>query len=61
MSIDLEAESNQLYNEGFDDGYNGYDKNSNDPDYLQGYYDGLEEAEDITPEYNFYDEWDYED
>lgn len=47
MSVETTmTEENKLYNEGYDDGVEGRVRKSMDPSYLEGYYDGVEEAEE---------------
>lgn len=65
MSTDVvsQTELDRLYNKGYDDGYDGDAKAGTEPDYLQGYYDGQQEAEEADSYddgvYSTY--WDYED
>lgn len=58
MSVDVtETAGDEDYNDGYDDGYNGYSKRSNEPDYLQGFYDGREDNPHYgADDYEFY--WD---
>jgi hypothetical protein len=40
-----EMEAERLYNTGYDDGYNGKAKRDSNPDYLDGWYAGDEDAD----------------
>lgn len=47
MSIDVtETDIDSMYNDGYDHGYAGHAKFSDNPSYLEGYYDGLQDADD---------------
>lgn len=48
-----ETEADRLYQEGYDDGYEGAVRTSTDAEYLQGYYDGLNESEDEDDYYDY--------
>lgn len=45
MAIDLEAQDETLYEEGFNDGFDGYSPRNEDPAYIEGFWDGVREAE----------------
>jgi len=49
------SDEDRLYNEGFDDGLAGRSKRSFEESYLEGYYDGLREAEECD-EIEFYED-----
>ena len=60
MSItETETEETRMYNEGWNDGYEGNARSSEHPSYLEGFYDGLEESDDLDGSY--YGSWDDED
>lgn len=60
MSIDVtETDWDTRYSEGYDDGYAGHSRKSDDSAYLSGYFDGLDEAEE-EEEWDDYD-YDYSD
>lgn len=45
MSVDVsESGSDRTYYDGYDDGYGGWVRKCNEPDYLEGYYDGLKDS-----------------
>jgi hypothetical protein len=48
-----EMEAERLYNTGYDDGYNGKAKRDSNPDYLDGWYAGDEDAEDSDDYYSY--------
>jgi len=65
MTAEIFEDVESLYNDGYDDGYNGHIKKSGHPSYLEGYYDGQEEAEAEDDwsayDYDFFSDGDDED
>jgi hypothetical protein len=56
-----ELEADRRYKEGFDDGYEGNARKSEHPTYLEGWADGLAEADDDEDWDEEMGDWDYWD
>jgi hypothetical protein len=57
MSVDVSVDGADAgYYDGYDDGYHGYHRKCNDPDYLEGYFDGLRDSGELGY-YEDFDEW----
>lgn len=54
MSVDVSASGeDRSYYDGYDDGYGGFVKKCHEPDYLEGYYDGLQDSGNGRPAADF--------